>query len=340
MRASVYLLDAVVVANGFPLISGTTLTIEQGTVNVIKGANGAGKTSLLQLIGGLLPLSNGEGNVAGIDLSRNDRREVRRHVGWLGHEGSFYEDLTVRENLTFACEALSINPELIRSALERVELNHRIDTRAKDLSAGQRRRVGIAWLLLRRPEIWLLDEPYASVDSAGREFLENIIGDAAKAAGTHAGFRFFRPRTAIYLTALIVAAGAMVTALVMRPGIGLSVQHERAPLFVRLASGDLRNGYTIKIVNKASTLATFELSTLGLPNAVLTETDENLGPAVQLGLPVKADAVGTFHVFVSGKPGILRDGSSPIDFVLRDTTTGELTTYHSVFMGPNTGGHN
>ncbi len=184
MRASVHLLDAVVVANGFPLISGTTLTIEQGTVNVIKGANGAGKTSLLQLIGGLLPLSNGEGNVAGIDLSRNDRREVRRHVGWLGHEGSFYEDLTVRENLTFACEALSINPELIRSALERVELNHRIDTRAKDLSAGQRRRVGIAWLLLRRPEIWLLDEPYASVDSAGREFLENIIGDAAKAGAT------------------------------------------------------------------------------------------------------------------------------------------------------------
>ena len=153
MRASVYLLDAVVVANGFPLISGTTLTIEQGTVNVIKGANGAGKTSLLQLIGGLLPLSNGEGNVAGIDLSRNDRREVRRHVGWLGHEGSFYEDLTVRENLTFACEALSIKPELIRSALERVELNHRIDTRAKDLSAG-------------------------------REVLENIIGDAAKAGAT------------------------------------------------------------------------------------------------------------------------------------------------------------
>ncbi|MEI7711859.1 MAG: cytochrome c oxidase accessory protein CcoG [Rhodospirillales bacterium] len=169
---------------------------------------------------------------------------------------------------------------------------------------------------------------------------DTLADQAAKAAGTHAGFRFFRARTAIYLTALVVAAGAMVAALVMRPGIGLSVQHERAPLFVRLASGDLRNGYTIKIVNKASTLATFELSTLGLPHAVLTETDENLGPAVQLGLPVKADAVGTFHVFVSGQPGILRDGSSPIDFVLRDTATGELTTYHSIFMGPNTGGHN
>jgi cytochrome c oxidase accessory protein FixG len=169
---------------------------------------------------------------------------------------------------------------------------------------------------------------------------DTLADQAAKAAGTHAEFRFFRARTVIYLTALVVAAGVMVAALLLRPGIGLSVQHDRAPLFVRLASGDLRNGYTIKIVNKAQTLATFALSTLGLPHAVLTETDENLGPAAQLGLPVKADAVGTFHVFVSGQPAILRDGSSPIDFVLRDTTTGELTTYHSIFMGPNTGAHN
>ena len=184
MRDSVHLLDAVVVANGFPLISGTTLNIEQGTVTVIKGANGAGKTSLLQLIGGLVPLSHGEGVVAGVDLIRQDRRAVRRRVGWLGHEGSFYEDLTVAENLTFACAALSVNPVEIPQVLERVDLLHRIDTRAKDLSAGQRRRVGIAWLLLRRPEIWLMDEPYASIDAQGRAFLEEIIGDASRAGAT------------------------------------------------------------------------------------------------------------------------------------------------------------
>jgi heme exporter protein A len=184
MRASVHLLDAVVVANGFPLISGTSLTIESGTVTVIKGANGAGKTSLLQLIGGLLPLSNGEGVVAGVDLNRHDRREVRRHVGWLGHEGSFYEDLTVAENLAFACAALSIDGQQIPEALERVGLLHRLETQTKDLSAGQRRRVGLAWLLLRRPEIWLLDEPYASIDSQGREFLEGVISDAARAGAT------------------------------------------------------------------------------------------------------------------------------------------------------------
>ena len=166
---------------------------------------------------------------------------------------------------------------------------------------------------------------------------DTLADQAAKAAGTHAGFRFFRPRTIIYLSALVVAAGVMVAALIVRPGIGLSVQHDRAPLFVRLADGDFRNGYTIKVINKSQSLTTFQLSTLGLPHAILTETDENLGPADQLGLPVKADSVGTFHVFVSGQPAIPRDGSAPIDFVLRDMLTGELSIYRSIFMGPNTG---
>jgi len=184
MRASVDLLDAVVVSNGFPLISGTTIAIEQGTINVIKGPNGAGKTSLLQLIGGLLPLSHGEGTVAGVDLTRHNRREVRRHVGWLGHEGSFYGDLSVRENLIFACSALQIDVKKVAPVLERVELAHRIDAPTKSLSAGQRRRMGVAWLLLRRPEIWLLDEPYASIDAQGRQFVEGIISDAAEAGAT------------------------------------------------------------------------------------------------------------------------------------------------------------
>jgi cytochrome c oxidase accessory protein FixG len=166
---------------------------------------------------------------------------------------------------------------------------------------------------------------------------DTLADQAAKAAGTHAGFRFFRPRTIIYLSALVVAAGTMIAALLLRPTIGLSVQHDRAPLFVRLADGDLRNGYTIKIINKAQTHSTFQISTLGLPHAVLTEADENLGPADQLGLPVNADSVGTFHVFVSGQPQMPQDGSSPIDFVARDMLTGELTVYHSVLMGPNSG---
>jgi cytochrome c oxidase accessory protein FixG len=166
---------------------------------------------------------------------------------------------------------------------------------------------------------------------------DTLADQAAKAAGTHAGFRFFRARTIIYLSALVLAAMVMLVALAMRPGIGLSVQHDRAPLFVRLADGNLRNGYTVKIVNKAQTQVTFEIATHGLYGAVLTEADEGFGPAPTLGLPVGADNVGTFRVLVTGLPTTLVDGSQPIDFSLRNTVSGEQTIYHSVFLGPTTG---
>jgi hypothetical protein len=106
---------------------------------------------------------------------------------------------------------------------------------------------------------------------------------------------------------------------------------------VKLPDGNLRNGYTVKIVNKASSQVTFEITTHGLYGAFLTEADEELGPAATLGLPVGADRVGTFRVLVTGLPAALVDGSQPLDFTLRNTMTGEQTTYHSVFLGPQAG---
>ncbi len=168
---------AVVLVDGFPLLSGVDLEIERATLTVVTGANGAGKTSLLRLLGGLVQLSSGTGTTSGVDLRTGDLRELRRRVGWLGHEGSFYDDLTVRENLTFAAKALGRPVDDISRVLERVGLLSRSGIQAKRLSAGQRRRLGLAWLLLRRPETWLLDEPYASLDDEGRTFFDQLIGD-------------------------------------------------------------------------------------------------------------------------------------------------------------------
>ncbi len=94
----------------------------------------------------------------------------------------------------------------------------------------------------------------------------------------------------------------MTGALAMRSSVGLSVLHDRAPLFVRLPDGDLRNGYTVKIVNKGPNVALFELRSDGLNGASLAEADEGLGPASRLGLMVKGDSVGTFRVTVAGEP--------------------------------------
>jgi heme ABC exporter ATP-binding subunit CcmA len=180
----VVLRDAVVMIGGFPLLSGVNLDLESGSLNVITGANGAGKTSLLRLLGGLVALTSGQGVVSGVDLRTGDLRELRRRVGWLGHEGSFYDDLSVRENLTFAAKALGRPVAEIDNVLERVELAGRAGTAAKQLSAGQRRRLGLAWLLLRRPETWLLDEPYASLDDQGRTFFDQLIADVVRGGAT------------------------------------------------------------------------------------------------------------------------------------------------------------
>jgi heme ABC exporter ATP-binding subunit CcmA len=169
--------DAVVLASGFPLLSGVDLVVESSTLTVLVGANGAGKTSLLRLLGGLVGLSSGTATVLGIDLSSGERRALRRRVGWLGHEGSFYDDLTVRENLLFAAKALERPVDDLAAVLARTGLDGRADTTTKQLSAGQRRRLALAWLLLRRPELWLLDEPYASLDDEGRSFFDELLGD-------------------------------------------------------------------------------------------------------------------------------------------------------------------
>ena len=163
---------------------------------------------------------------------------------------------------------------------------------------------------------------------------DTLADQAAKARGEQATFRWLRARTIIYMSALVLAVCLMGVALATRSDLGLSVLHDRAPLFVRLASGDLRNGYAVKIANKAEVPVLYELSVQGLPGAVLTEANEGLGPAALLGLTVNADTIGTFRVMVSGQPASLKDGEQGVDFVLSNTVTLERTVYHSLFMGP------
>jgi len=203
---------AVVLANGYPLLSGVDLVVERGSLVVLVGANGAGKTSLLRLMGGLVALGSGAATVLDVDLVRGDRRQLRRRVGWLGHEGSFYDDLSVRENLTFAAAALRRPIDEMDSVLARVDLSSRADVSTRMLSAGQRRRLGLAWLLLRRPELWLLDEPYASLDDDGRRFLDDLLADVVALGATvvvsaHDPLRGarLRPRT------LTMAGGTIVS---------------------------------------------------------------------------------------------------------------------------------
>ncbi len=185
MPNSLILLDNVVSMVGqFPVLSGVNLRVDAGEVVLIEGPNGAGKSSLLRLCAGLLPVSRGEGKVFGFDL-RTERDQVRSHVGLLGHSVALYDELTVRENLVFQIKAARGDTARIPLALDMLGLTGRLtNTRAGSLSAGQRRRAAIAILVARNPDIWLLDEPHASLDAQARDVLDNIIEQAALSGTT------------------------------------------------------------------------------------------------------------------------------------------------------------
>jgi cytochrome c oxidase accessory protein FixG len=163
---------------------------------------------------------------------------------------------------------------------------------------------------------------------------DTLTQQIAKKEGRHEPIRLIRPRTIIYLAVLLIAMTGMATALVLRSTVELSVQRDRAPVFVPLADGSLRNGYTVKIVNKMQHHAAFDLTVNGLPGATLVVAEGDPKPVSALRMLSAADEVGTFRVLVTARPSTLPDGSQPVEFVLRDAETGSQTVYRSTFMGP------
>jgi cytochrome c oxidase accessory protein FixG len=166
---------------------------------------------------------------------------------------------------------------------------------------------------------------------------DTLAGQKAKSEGRHEPFRLLRPRTLIYVAAMVLALTVMGAALASRPLIGLSVQHDRAPLFVKVRDGSIRNAYTVKISNRTQTPAEFVLTLDGLPSPIMALADDTDPRAGSLTLAVLADSIGTFRVLIYGRPVALVDGSQKITLGLRNNDTGEETTYTSVFMGPGGG---
>src|SRR6202020_419055 len=178
MAPVVHFRAAVALAGRFPALAGVDLSLDQGEVVLVVGANGAGKTSLLRACAGLLPITAGDAFVLGVDLVA-DHTAVRRHVGLLGHAAPLYDELSAAENVRFAVRALGLPTAAADDALDRLGLVGRLRTTpAGRLSAGQRRRVALAALVARRPALWLLDEPHAGLDATSPALLADLIGGA------------------------------------------------------------------------------------------------------------------------------------------------------------------
>jgi heme ABC exporter ATP-binding subunit CcmA len=184
MEPVVHLRSAVSVLGRFPALAGVDLDVQAGEICHLEGPNGAGKTTLLRVCAGLVGVVDGVAVVLGHDL-RSDRRSVRTQVGLVGHESLLYGDLTVLENLRFWARAVRVPDDEIHPGLARLgvaERLHRVEVR--NLSTGQRRRVSFAAMLVRRPRLWLLDEPHAGLDQDGRDVVDGLIHEAAAVGAT------------------------------------------------------------------------------------------------------------------------------------------------------------
>jgi len=177
---------AVSLLGRFPALAGVDLDVERGEVVLVQGPNGAGKTTLLRACAGLVPVVSGEAIVLGCDLTQAaDRLAVRRQVGLLGHTTGLYDDLTVADNVRFWARACGATNAEADAALAALGLDGRLaGVVVAKLSAGQRRRTSIAALVARRSELWLLDEPHAGLDQAGRDVIDRLIRSAAAAGAT------------------------------------------------------------------------------------------------------------------------------------------------------------
>jgi heme ABC exporter ATP-binding subunit CcmA len=184
METVIELNDVVAVLGGFPALAGVSLSVQRGEIVLLQGPNGAGKTSVLRVCAGLLPVERGTGRVLGKDLA-TQREDIRSRVGLLGHQNGLYLDLTVKQNVEFWASTVGATAEEVRDAMARMRIDGRLaNVKAAQLSAGQRRRTALASLIVRRAEVWLLDEPHAGLDAAGRDELDELLRSAVRAGAT------------------------------------------------------------------------------------------------------------------------------------------------------------
>lgn len=134
-------------------------------------------------------------------------------MGLLGHDTALYDDLTVTENLQFLARASRIELKEVGSALDRLGVSARLhDVVVGRLSAGQRRRVALAGVALRRPELWLLDEPHAGLDQGGRDLVDGLVSEATADGATLLVASHELDRTLELKTRRITIAGGTITA--------------------------------------------------------------------------------------------------------------------------------
>lgn len=158
------------------VVNGIDLQVRRGEIYGFLGPNGSGKTTFIRMLCGLLTPDGGQGTCLGYDV-RRQQAEIKRQVGYMTQRFSYYEDLSIRENLDFVARIYDVpdRAAAVDRSLERLGLQNRSSQLAGQLSGGWKQRLALAACLIHSPRLLLLDEPTAGVDpKARREFWEEI----------------------------------------------------------------------------------------------------------------------------------------------------------------------
>jgi ABC-2 type transport system ATP-binding protein len=167
----------------FVAVDGLTFLVEAGEIFGFLGANGAGKTTAIKMLTGLLAPSSGTAAVAGFDLFTQSE-QIKRNIGYMSQRFSLYDDLTVKENIRFFGGIYGLSDKAIKEKtamlLENLDLLHAADTRLASLPLGWKQKLAFSVAILHEPKIVFLDEPTGGVDPVTRRRFWDMIYDAAE----------------------------------------------------------------------------------------------------------------------------------------------------------------
>lgn len=154
-------------------LAGVSFSLDAGDALMLTGPNGSGKSTLLRCLGTALKPQRGQITFGGRDLWEH-RHLARQALGWLGHQAHLWDDLDGRDNLRAWARLAGLTAD-VDAALRRVGLDPRRTEPVRAFSAGMRRRLSLARLVIKRPSLLLLDEPFTALDPDGRALLVDVI---------------------------------------------------------------------------------------------------------------------------------------------------------------------